>query len=126
MEEKKYGGDGDSFDYKYSIFTDLCEKAKLPMDAYFKAFSIMLRGAALKHYYMSCKTDPNMTRLTDLCNSVRNVFEGAEYKRSMLTKWNALTLRQIIANNPNKDVESSLQLLIEELRATQMNLDTAF
>ena len=85
-EEKKYGGDGDSFDYKYSIFIDLCEKAELPIDAYFKAFSIMLRGAALKHYYTTCKTDPRITQLTDLCNSVRSTFEGAEYKRSMLTK----------------------------------------
>ena len=84
----------------------------------------MLRGAALKYYYTTCKTDPRMTQLADLCNSVRSTFEGAEYKRSMLTKWNALSLRQIISKNSDKDIETCLQLLVEELRTTQMNLDT--
>jgi hypothetical protein len=85
-EEKKYGGDGNSFDYKYNIFIDLCEKAELLIDAYFKAFFIMLKEAALKHYYTTYKTDLRITQLADLCNSVRSTFKGAEYKRSVLTK----------------------------------------
>jgi hypothetical protein len=103
----------------------LCEKAELLIDAYFKAFFIMLKGAALKHYYTTCKTDPKMTQLADLCYSIRNTFEGAEYKRSMLTKWNVLSLRQVISKNPDKDTETCLHLLVEELRTTQMNLDTS-
>jgi hypothetical protein len=85
-EEKKYGGDGNSFDYKYNIFIDLCEKAELLIDAYFKAFFIMLKRAVLKHYYITCKTDLKITQLVNLCYSIRNTFEGAEYKRSILTK----------------------------------------
>jgi hypothetical protein len=91
-KEKKYGGDGNSFDYKYNIFIDLCEKAELLIDAYFKAFFIMLKGAALKHFYTTCKTDLRMTQLADLCSSVQSTFKKAEYKRSMLTKWNTLLL----------------------------------
>ena len=60
-EERKYGGDGDSFDYKYNIFIDLCEKAELLIDVYFKAFSIILKGAALKYYYTTCKTNLKIT-----------------------------------------------------------------
>ena len=56
-KEKKYSSDSDSFDYKYSIFINLYEKAELLIEAYFKAFSIILRGAALKHYYTTCKLD---------------------------------------------------------------------
>jgi hypothetical protein len=41
----------------------------------------------------------------------------------MLTKWNALSLRQVISKNPDKDTETCLHLLIEELRTTQINLD---
>jgi hypothetical protein len=85
-KEKKYGKDGDNFDYKYNIFIDLCKKAELLINAYFKAFSIILKGAALKHYYTTCKTDLKMTQLADLCYSIRNIFKGAEYKRSILTK----------------------------------------
>jgi hypothetical protein len=84
----------------------------------------MLKGAALKHYYTVCRTEPRMTQLADLCNSIRNTFEGAEYKRSMLAKWNVLSLRQTISKNPNKDIETCLQLLVEELHTIQMNLDT--
>jgi hypothetical protein len=122
-EEKKYDGNSDSFDYKYNVFIDLCEKAELLIDAYFKAFFIMLKEAALKHYYTTCKTDPRMTQLADLCSSVRSTFEGAEYKRSMLTKWNVLSLQQVISKNPDKDTKTCLHLLVEELRTTQMNLD---
>ena len=64
-----------------------------------------------------------MIQLTDLCNSLWNTFKGAEYKRSMLTKWNALSLYQIISKNTDKDIEACLQLLVEELRTTQMNLE---
>jgi hypothetical protein len=56
----------------------LCEKAELPIDAYFKASSIMLKGAVLKHYYITCKTDLRMTQLTDLCSSIQSTFKGAE------------------------------------------------
>ena len=91
-EEKKYSGEGDSFDYKYGIFINLCKKAELPKEMYFKAFSIMLKGAALKHYYTTCKSNPRMTQLVDLCYSIRNTFEGPEYKQSKLSKWNLTTL----------------------------------
>ena len=69
-EEKKYGGDGNSFDYKYSIFINLYKKVELLIDAYFKAFLIILRGAALKHYYTTYKINLIIIQLVDLYNSV--------------------------------------------------------
>jgi hypothetical protein len=86
IKKKKYDRDSNSFDYKYNIFINLYKKTKLLINAYFKAFFIMLKGAVLKHYYITCKTDPRITQLADLCNSVQRTFEGAEYKRSILTK----------------------------------------
>jgi hypothetical protein len=85
-KEKKYGKDGDSFNYKYNIFINLCKKAELLINAYFKAFFIILKAAVLKHYYMTYKTDLKITQLADLCYSVHNTFKSAEYKRSILTK----------------------------------------
>ena len=62
MEEKKYSGDRDSFNYKEdSIFINLYKKAELPIDTYFKAFLIILQGATLKHYCTTCKLDPKQT-----------------------------------------------------------------
>ena len=65
-----------------------------------------------------------MTQLADLCNSVQSTFEGAEYKRSILTKWNTLSLHQIISKNSDKDIKTCLQLLVKELHIIQMNLNT--
>ena len=83
----------------------------------------MLKGAALSHFYTVCKPNPRITQLIELCDNIRNAFEGTEYKRSMLTKWNTLTLRSIVEKHPDKSIESCLQTLIGELRATQINLD---
>ncbi|KAI0993133.1 hypothetical protein K3495_g15051, partial [Podosphaera aphanis] len=125
-DDLKYSGDDDSFDYKYGIFIDLCEKVEVPRDAYFKAFSTMLKGAALNHFYTSIKTNPRITQLFEICEDIRNTFEGSEFKRSNLTKWNNMTLKTILENNPEKNVESCFQLLVNELRSTQMMLQSNF
>lgn len=121
-EDLKYSGEDDSFDYKYGIFIDLCEKAEIPKNIYFKAFSSMLRGAALKHFYTSIKTNTHITNLSEACENMRETFEGEEYKRSMLTKWNNISLRTVITKNPGKDIEFCLQNLVEELRIIQLSL----
>lgn len=125
-QDHKYSGDGDSFDYKFGIFVDLCEKTDFPEDQYFKAFSTMLKGAALKHYYTSIKPNPLITTIKGLCENIRETFEGNEYKRSMLTKWNNTSLKSVMEKNPEKYVELCLQLLIEDLRTTQMALQSNF
>lgn len=121
-DEYKYSGEGDSFDFKYGIFIDLCEKAEVPKELYFKAFSKMLKGTALNHFYTSIKTDPCITQLFEICENMRQTFEGEDFKRTMLTKWNNTTLQTVLSKNPGKDIETCLQILIEELRATQMTL----
>jgi hypothetical protein len=60
-KKKKYNRNSNSFDYKYNIFIDLCEKAELLINAYFKAFSIMLKRAVLKHFYTTYKTNLRIT-----------------------------------------------------------------
>ena len=123
-EEKKYSREGNSFDYKYSIFINLCEKVELPCDIYLKAFSTILKGVMLKYYYIIYKPNPRMTQLVDLCNSIYNTFKEAEFKRSILMKWNVLLLHQVIEKNSDKDIEIYLQILIKELCTTQMTLNT--
>lgn len=125
-DDLKYSGEGESFDYKYNIFIDLCEKVEIPSEAYFKAFSTMLKGTALKHYYTSIKPNPRITQLCEICDNIRQTFEGEEFKRSMLTRWNNITLRSVIEKNPSKDIETCLQILVDELRSIQMSLTRNF
>lgn len=120
--DQKYSGDGDSFDYKYGIFIDMGEKSEISPDDYFKAFSTMLKGAALKHYYISTKTSRAITTIDEICENIRQTFEGDEFKRSMMTKWNNTTLSTTIEENPEKSIEICLQLLVDDLRTTQIAL----
>ncbi len=121
-DEQKYSGDNDTFDYKFNIFLDLCERTDVPPDIHIKAFPTMLKGAALNYYYTSCKSNPKITILDDLCENIRSYFEGLAHERNMLLKWNAISLRNIITKNPGKSIEESLQILIQELRNTQHGL----
>ena len=66
-DEHKYKGDLlDSFDYKYTIFIDNCQKAAIPPEILPQAFSTMLSGPPLEYYYTNCRNQ-NMT-ITDLYN----------------------------------------------------------
>jgi hypothetical protein len=57
---------------------------------------------------------------------MKNYFEDAEYRRSILFKWNNLTLKTIMikSKNENKFIEKCLQLLIKNLRHLQHDLNS--
>jgi hypothetical protein len=50
-EEQKYDGTNGSFDHKYTIFVDICQRVELPEGALARAFPTMLKGLALDHFY---------------------------------------------------------------------------
>jgi len=88
-EEQKYGGVNDSFDYKLTIFYDICKRSGISSEEYMTAFPTMLKGYAQDHYYSSSLSSKPFV---DACTHMRNFFEGAEYYRKNLTEWNAISL----------------------------------
>jgi hypothetical protein len=62
----------------------------------------------------------------EVCFSMRNYFEDAEYRRDILFKWNNLILRSMMTSNKDKSVEEYLQLLIKQLRHLQHDLNSKF
>jgi hypothetical protein len=52
----------------------------------------MLYGLALKYYFTHLK---DLTLLENVCASLKSYFKGDEYKRDILSKWNAITLKQV-------------------------------
>ena len=50
-DEKYNGTTGGSFDYKLSIFLDICQRVELPRESVIKAFPIMLKGLALQYFH---------------------------------------------------------------------------
>ena len=92
-DEVKYSGEQDNFDFKFEIFQNYCLRAGVPKQAYIIAIPSMLRGLALKYYFTHLK-DLN---LENVCIGLKSYFEGDEYKRDILSKWNAITLKQVTA-----------------------------
>jgi hypothetical protein len=72
-----------SFDYKLTIFYNICKRSGLPCEGYATAFPTMLKGLAEDHYYSSNLADKSFE---DTCIYMRNFFEGPEYYQKNLTE----------------------------------------
>jgi hypothetical protein len=119
-DDDKYTGIDDSFDFKLSIFQDICNRSGVPPDAYMAAFPIMLKGLAQAHYYnSSLSTKPYEAA----CTHIRNFFEGPEYYRKNLAEWNATHLQDLINTHPEKPIGECLRLLIDKLLKLQYGID---
>jgi len=65
----------------------------------------MLCGIALNFYYRNKAT---YITFNGICNAIRNHFKGLEYKRGVLIKWNAITLKIVIVKSKGKSIEDCL------------------
>ena len=81
IKEQKYDSTNSSFDYKLTIFLDICNCVKLLEEGYLRAFPIMLKGLALDHFY-----NAKLLHRTYLvaCNNIRSFFEGLSYYKRNL------------------------------------------
>jgi hypothetical protein len=124
-EDNKYSGEDDNFDFKFTIFYDLCSRADVPQEAKVKAYPTMLRGLALDHYYTNLKNVTMTLSFNQICDATRHYFEGPEYRRGILGQWNSITLRSVMSKGENtgKSTLDCLQLLIKELKHLQHGLD---
>ena len=86
IDESKYSGENDNFDFKLTIFTDLCQKADILKQEFSQTYSIILRGLTLDHYYTNLKSNPLNVSFNKLYEFTRNYFEKSEYKRDILTQ----------------------------------------
>jgi hypothetical protein len=65
----------------------MCARVDVLSEAKLKVFLIMLKRLALNVYYANMSTSVNAsTTFEEICHSIRNYFEDAEYKRSVLSK----------------------------------------
>ena len=100
----------------------------MPEAAKLMALSTMLKGLALDYYYSNVSTRGLALNFVQACVLISAYFEGAEYKRGVLAKWNAISLRSVMATpeHQGKPMHECLQLLIKELRHLQHDLDGEF
>lgn len=122
-EEEKYSGSQDRFDFKLTIFKDICEKVNLPEDKRIKGLPIMLKGDAKKFYYQSLFPHiNNLTNFDEVANKIKSNFEGAEYQRTILENWQDITLDSFILKSPEKPLSENFEDLLAMLRDLQLGL----
>lgn len=122
-EEDKFGGTGDNFDFKVTVYYDKCRRADLPSHAYIYSASIMLTGQALTRFYAN---RIGTSIFEQFCHNMRNFFEGTEWQRFNLTKWQTYTFSAIISYNPTLSATEYLCKLCTELDKIKQGLDPAY
>ena len=65
----------------------------------------MLYSITLNFYY---KNKATYTTFNSIYNTIYNYFKGLEYKRGVLIKWNAITLKIVIIKNKSKSIGDCL------------------
>ncbi len=126
-DETKYSEKNDNFSFKLIMFNDMCDRVDVSFEAKLKAFSIMLKELAFDYYYANVASSKNASfTFDDVCISIMSYFEDVEYKRSILNKWNNLTLKSVMNKTENEEklMNECLQLLIKELRHLQHDLES--
>ncbi len=76
IDGQKYNRVNNSFDFKLTIFYNICKRASLPPKGYITVFLTMLKGFTQDHYYNSSL----LTRLfIKAYNYIYYFFKGLEY-----------------------------------------------
>ena len=105
IEESKYSKEDNNFNCKLIIFNDFYNRVGIPQKAKIKGFLIILHSIALNFYYRNKAT---YITFNGIYNTIRNHFKGPEYKRKILIKWNAITLKTVIIKSEGKSTENCL------------------
>lgn len=121
--EDKFGDTGDNFRFKIIIFYDKCMRAGLPPIAYIQGASIMLSGQALFHYY---ENKGAISSWEEFCMEMQLFFEGPEWQRLILTKWQTINLADVISANPTLSTIECIRKLCTELSIMQKGIDPAY
>ncbi|KAA6416336.1 MAG: glycosyl transferase [Lasallia pustulata] len=120
-DNHKYSGEAtDSFNYKFTIFVDHCERAEVPQNALSKAFPTMLIGIALEFYYTNCRGKYHT--LNEPFAVFKNYFEGDEHKRNKLSEWNGINLRTAIQKKPDEPIAETFRTMVQQLQQIQRGL----
>ena len=99
IEEFKYNSTNSSFNYKLTIFYNICNLFNILQEAYNKALLIILTGLALNQYFNS---GLGSLLFKDICKHLYSFFKGPSLKYKNLNKWNAILLKMIMDKNTDK------------------------
>ena len=122
-EENKFSGTGDNFDLKLAIFHNKCRLVGLPPTAYIQGVESMLTGQALARFYAAKYQERDYD---DFLKEMRDFYEGPEWQRLNLTKWQTISLSDTISNNPTLSTTECLRKMCTELYKVHQGLNPVY
>ena len=122
-EEDKFSGTGDNFNFKVTIFYNKYRQVRLPPNAYIYSTSIMLSDQAQTYYYANCS---DTSTFDQFYSNIQLFFKGLEWQHFNLTKWQTLSLTDIISANPTLFTTKCLQKLYTKLNTIQQSIDLGY
>ena len=118
--EKQY----DHFEEKYVIFKDACHKLQLPDDQLVVAFFLMLTERARTFYFK--KILHRNVLLKEIIRLLKAEFETKEIQQGYLQEWHAVSLADVIADNPSQTKRQCFDILIKKLEKIQPGLSSDY
>jgi len=76
IDDQKYNRVSNSFNFKLTIFYNICKRASLPPKGYITIFLIILKGLTQNHYYNGSLLTKSFTKAY---NYICYFFKGPEY-----------------------------------------------
>ena len=104
-DDQKYSGISGNFDFKLTIFYNICNRVNILPNAYLKALPFILIGLALNYYYNGRLA---ILIFDEACRQLCGFFKGFKLKRRTLSKWNKVLLTEIISKNIKKSTSDYL------------------
>ncbi len=86
IDEIKYNEKNENFSFKLIMFNDMCDRVDVFFEIKLKAFFTMFKRLALNYYNANVINNKIPFTFDDVCISIINYFEDAEYKKSILNK----------------------------------------
>ena len=111
-DDQKYSSINKIFNYKLRIFYNICERSKLLLIGYAKAFPTILKGFIQDNYY---NYKLSGRPFSDIYTHFYNFFKGLSYYHKNLNIQNITILPTIIQENARKSIKKYLQLFISKL-----------
>ncbi len=122
-KDEKFSDTNSNFDYKVLRFYDKCRRAELLEHAYLQSVSIMLSSEALDYFYSNLQF---CYSFHEFCVNIKHYFESSEWYRINLTRWQTISIADVVASNSTLSLSECLRKLCFEMSTIQKDLNSAF
>ena len=105
IDDQKHSNISRNFNFKLIIFYNICNRVDILPDAYLKALPLILIGLALNYYYNGKLA---ILIFNKACQQLYSFFKGLKLERRTLSKWNKVSMMEIISKNIKKPTSNYL------------------